>query len=70
MSSEQPHGRRVNSHFVFRQQQNFRNVKMTGFDIDFEDKLQSLAEIEQEIKRQVAERLSNYELTMVRRLSS
>ena len=43
---------------------------MTGFDIDFKDKLQSLAEIEQEIKRQVAERLSNYELTMVRRLSS
>ena len=38
---------------------------MTGFDIDFQDKLKTLSEIEQEIKRQVAERLSHYELTMV-----
>ena len=38
---------------------------MTGFDIDLQDKLKALTEIEQEIKRQVAERLSNYELTMV-----
>ena len=38
---------------------------MTGFDFEIEDKLKTLSEIEKEIRRQVEERLSNYELTMV-----